>query len=421
MAQDVVMPNAGFDAQSVSLVEWLKQPGETIQKGDAIAIIETDKADVELESIAAGVILELLYQPGDQVSVGEVIARVGSAKEYEQRLALSASKPVSPVAARIAQANTVPLTGIAGSGPRGRVMRQDVEQRLVQQSPAPTQLGALPKVRRALRMAGLTLEQVYEHSHHNPIRMQDVQASLAQHLSDSVPPAAPDLPKAAAEVPVGAREIPISKMRRAIGRQLVESMHQAPHFYVSSEFDLEAVVQRLKTQPAVKINDVLQYFAVQALLQVPALNATYYQERLLRYEGVHLAIAVAVEGGLITPVVHDAQQYSLTGLAAQSRALIQRARENHLQAADLSGGTFTISNLGVVPQVDQFTAIINPPQVAILAVGSVKPRVVIQDGGLFLHHSVHCTLSGDHRVVDGMDLAQFMAAFQREIDRFSLA
>ena len=421
MAQDIVMPNAGFDAQTVSLVEWLKQPGETIQKGDAIAVIETDKANVELESIAAGVIVELLCQPGDQVQIGGVIARVGSAQEYEQQVALSASKPVSPVAARVAQVNTVRLDGIAGSGPRGRVMRHDVEQHLTQQPHAAIQLGALPKVRRALRLAGLTLEQVYEHTHHNPIRMQDVQDSLAQQPPASEPAAADNPPEAATGLPVGAREIPISKMRRTIGRQLVESMRQAPHFYVSSEFDLEAVVQRLKTQPAVKINDALQYFTVQALLQVPALNATYHQDRLLRYEGVHLAIAVAVEGGLITPVVRDAQQYSLTGLATQSRALIQRARENHLQTGDLSGGTFTISNLGVVPQVDQFTAIINPPQVAILAVGSVKPRVVIQDGGLFLHHSVHCTLSGDHRIVDGMALAQFMAAFQREIDRFALA
>jgi pyruvate dehydrogenase E2 component (dihydrolipoamide acetyltransferase) len=210
-------------------------------------------------------------------------------------------------------------------------------------------------------------------------------------------------------------------MRQAIGRQLVESMRQAPHFYVSGEFDLEAVVQRLSTQTAVKINDALQYFAVQSLLQVPALNATYHEGRLLQYEGVHLAVAVALEGGLLTPVVQNAQQYSLTGLAAQSHALIQRARENHLQAGDLSGGTFTISNLGVVSQVEQFTAVINPPQVAILAVGSVKARAVVQDGGLFLHHTVHCTLSGDHRVVDGMDLAHFMAAFQREIHRFALA
>ncbi len=421
MAHDIVMPNAGFDAQTASLVEWLKQPGETIQKGEAIAVIETDKADVELESMAAGVVLEVLCQPGEEVQVGVIIARVGTSEEYQQRFTPMASNTASPIAVRIAHANTVDITDINGSGPRGRVMRQDVEQHLAQPTVERIHLGALPKVRRVLRQAGLTLEQVYEQTRRTPIRMQDVQDILVRQTPTPVLPTADALPESVTTLPAGAREIPISRMRQAIGRQLVESVRQAPHFYVSGEFDLESVVQRLQTQPATKINDVLQYFAVQSLLQVPALNATYHEGRLLQYEAVHLAIAVALEGGLITPVVHDAQQYSLTGLAAQNRALIQRARENRLQAGDLSGGTFTISNLGVVPQVEQFTAVINPPQVAILAVGSVKPRVVVQAGGLFPRHTVHCTLSGDHRVVDGMDLAHFMTAFQREIDRFALA
>jgi len=218
----------------------------------------------------------------------------------------------------------------------------------------------------------------------------------------------------------GTREIPLTRMRQVIARQLSESMRQAPHFYVSGEFDVEGVMLKLKAlpSPAPKINDVLQYLVVQTLLHVAALNATYHDGRLLQYEGIHLAVAVALGDGLLTPVLRDAQQYSLTGLAAQSRALIQRARDNHLQAGDLNGGTFTISNLGVVPQVDHFTAVINPPQVAILAVGTVKPRPIVHEGGLFVHHTVHFTLSGDHRVVDGMDLARFMATFQRELDHF---
>lgn len=399
MAHEIVMPNAGFDAQSAALVEWLKQPGDAIQKGEPIAVIESDKANVELESIAAGVVLELLVQPGDVVPVGAVIARVGSVEERPA--------PASPVAARIAQAHTVDVTGISGSGPRGRVMRQDVEQHLARQSGGAVRIGALPKVRRALRQAGLTLEQVYEHTHRSPIQMQDIHDTLA-HQSAPLPTAAD-----------GAREIPVTRMRQAIGRQMVESVRQAPHFYVGGEFDLEAIVQRLRAEPTLKINDVLQTLTVRTLLRVPALNATYQEGHLIQYDGVHLAIAVAVEGGLITPVVRDAQQYSPAGLAAQSRTLIQRARDNRLLAGDLGGGSFTISNLGMVSQVDQFTAVINPPQVAILAVGSVKPRVVVKDGGLFLHHTVHCTLSGDHRVVDGMDLARFMAAFQTEIERFA--
>ena len=171
----------------------------------------------------------------------------------------------------------------------------------------------------------------------------------------------------------------------------------------------------MKAQPG--INDLLQYLTVQTLLRVPELNATYENGRLLHHRSVNLAIAVAREDGLITPVLAGAERYSLSGLASESRALIQRARDNRLQAADLQSGTFTISNLGVVPQVEHFTAVINPPQVAILAVGSVKPRPVVIGGGLHIRHTVHLTLSGDHRVVDGMHLAQFMAAFQDALDR----
>jgi pyruvate dehydrogenase E2 component (dihydrolipoamide acetyltransferase) len=450
VAHDIVMPNAGFDAEASRLIEWLKQPGDTVKKGESIAVIESDKANVELESIAGGVVLELLCQPDEEVKIGAVIARVGSAEEYEQQSSPAPVSKTSPVAVRMAQANDVDMSAVVGSGPRGRVMRQDVEQHI--QRTEPVHLQALPKVRRAIREAGLTLESVYAHAQHNPIEMEDVQAALSARAvslfvadAETLPrPAiplktdifAPELspapvqstpvPSKAApkpveeELPEGVEEIPMTRMRQVIARQLTESMQQAPHFYVSGEFDVEEAIRHLKTlpAPAPKINDVLQYLVVQTLLNVPALNATYQGGKLLRYESIHLAIAVSLEEGLLTPVLHDAQHYSLAGLAAQSRALIERARNGRLQANDLSGGTFTISNLGVIPQVDHFTAVINPPQVAILAVGTVKQRPVVRDGGVFVRHTVHLTLSGDHRVVDGMDLGRFMAAFQQQLDRF---
>lgn len=449
MAHNIVMPNAGFDSQEGRLLEWLKQPGDSVQKGEAIALIESDKANVELESIAAGIVLELLCQPDEEVKVGAVIARVGTQDEYQQAhtstiavpsqpatAAVNGTVSPSPVAARMAQANAIDVQAVSGSGPRGRVMRQDVEQHLAQRTDDTPRLQALPKVRRAVREAGLTLESIYQQTRRNPIQMQDVQA-FAHQPSSHEPDAPEDVPVLAAPVPpveliaasltptetpvpTGAREIPLTRMRQVIARQLTQSMQQAPHFYVSGEFDVENIMLALKSlpSPAPKINDVLQYLVVQTLLTVPALNATFQDGRLFQHEGVHLAIAVALNEGLITPVLRDAQHYSLTGLAAQSRALIARARENRLQASDLNGGTFTISNLGVIPQVEQFTAVINPPQVAILAVGAVKQRPVVRDGGLFVRHTVHCTLSGDHRVVDGMDLGRFMANFQQHIDRF---
>ena len=187
-----------------------------------IAIIESDKADVELESITAGVVLELLFQPGDDVPIGAVIARVGSAEEDRQQLSPTAANTASPIAARIAQANTLDLAAIDGSGPRGRVMRQDVEQQLARRTHESIQLGALPKVRRALRQAGLTLEQVYDQTRRNPIQMRDVQSFLAQQTPSATAPAVDAVPKPADALPADAREVPITRMRQAIGRQLAQ-------------------------------------------------------------------------------------------------------------------------------------------------------------------------------------------------------
>jgi pyruvate dehydrogenase E2 component (dihydrolipoamide acetyltransferase) len=196
-------------------------------------------------------------------------------------------------------------------------------------------------------------------------------------------------------------------------------MQDAPHFYVMGEFDCERAVTLLRDQP-VGINDLIQYLVVQTLQKVRMLNATYHEDRLIQQDAINLAIAVALESGLITPVLHGADQYSLTGLAARSRDLIRRTRDGKLKAEELQGGTFTISNLGIIPQVERFTAVINPPQVAILAVGAVKQRPVVRDGGLFIHHTVHLSLSGDHRVVDGMHLAQFMAEFENALEAFTI-
>jgi pyruvate dehydrogenase E2 component (dihydrolipoamide acetyltransferase) len=267
---------------------------------------------------------------------------------------------------------------------------------------------ALPKVRLAARNLGISLTDIKPTGRQGEITLADLQAHQST-LTTAVP-----LPEKA-----GAREIVLSRMRQTIGERLRRSMQEAPHFYVSGEFDLEAALTRLKTMAGVRVNDLVQYLVVQTLLRVPELNATFENGHLYYHEAVDLAIAVALDDGLITPTLPNAQNYSLQGLAQTSRALVERARNNRLQPADLQAGTFTISNLGVVKQVDQFTAVINPPQVGILAVGTVKPRPVVINGGLHVRNTVHLTLSGDHRVVDGMTLGKFMAVFQTELDRFN--
>jgi pyruvate dehydrogenase E2 component (dihydrolipoamide acetyltransferase) len=218
----------------------------------------------------------------------------------------------------------------------------------------------------------------------------------------------------------GVKEVPLSRMRQTIASRLQKSAQDAPHFYVTGEFDFEAALAKLASfsEPRPKVNDLIQYLTVRTLRRVPELNATYENGHLFRHESIHLAIAVSRDDGLLTPVLQGADRLSLEGIMKESRALIARTRENRLQPADLSGGTFTISNLGIVRQVDHFTAVINPPQVAILAVGTLKLRPVIINGGFHAHHTAHLTVSGDHRVVDGMNLARFLAVFQEELDTF---
>jgi pyruvate dehydrogenase E2 component (dihydrolipoamide acetyltransferase) len=444
MATEIVMPNMGFDTQEARLIEWLKQPGDTVKKGDLIAVIESDKANVELESVAAGVLLELLATPGAEVPVGAVIARIGTPEEAQRTTApTSAAVEISPIARKLAADNNLDLAQVQGSGPRGRIMKEDVEALLAPSTPSRSaeltskpalpQTGggsngagvlALPKVRKAAREAGLNLAEVPATGQHGVTTMTDLQN---YRQAQTAPKAAPVVsapavtPPTSAPTREGATAIPLSRIRQIIGKRMVESKREAPHFYVTGEFDLETALKRLQTMPEPRpgLNDLIQYLTVQTLRRVPELNATFEQETVYQYSAVNLAIAVAREEGLITPVLRGAERFSLQGMAQEGKSLIQRARTNRLQADDLQGATFTISNLGIIPQVDQFVAIISPPQVAILAVGTVKQRPVVIDGGLHIRHTVHLTLSGDHRAVDGAHLGRFMAAFQTELDNFS--
>jgi pyruvate dehydrogenase E2 component (dihydrolipoamide acetyltransferase) len=431
MAVDVLMPNLGFDTQSGRLLEWLRQPGDAVAKGEPIAIVESDKANVELEAVASGVLLEQRAQAGEEVAVGAVIGRIGAASERTPAPAaapapapVAASTPaqqrVSPLAQRVAQQQRVPLEQVAGTGERGRVLRRDVEAYQAARSVGDgLRVLALPRVRRAARQLGIDLAAVLAAGYPNPITLDALHAYQAA-ASAPPEPAAAATTTAAPPAQDGVTIVPLSRMRQTIGRRLSESMREAPHFYVTGEFVFDAALERLKTLPGkVRINDLIAWLTTQALLRVPRLNATYSDGAIRQYEGVHLAVAVAREDGLLTPVLRGAERYSPGGLAAELRALIERTRAGRLSPDELSGGSFTISNMGMIAQVDHFTAVINPPQVGILAVGALKPRSVVENGGLFIRQTAHLTLSGDHRAVDGMDLARFMTAFGEALDRFA--
>jgi pyruvate dehydrogenase E2 component (dihydrolipoamide acetyltransferase) len=425
---NVVLPNVGFGMEEGRLIAWLKAPGDPVRKGEAIAEVEGDKTTVELEALADGILDEILVEADTVVPVGTLLARIrtGDAPapatpapaQPEAAPAASDDKvQASPVARRLAQEHGIDLSSINGSGRGGRITREDVEAALGQPAAVSGKVLAAPAVRRLARDQGVDLNAISGTGQGGRVTRQDVEAALSQPAPAAAPVPEPEpLPEPEA---YGAerRAVQLSTMRQIIARRLMTSMQEMPHFYVSGELDFTPALRHLPA--GVGINALLLHLTIQALRDVPELNATYEKGQLYHYPHVNLALAVALPDGLITPVLRGADDFSLSGLANRSRDLIARARAGRLKPEELQGGTFTLSNLGVVRQVDQFTAIINPPQVGILAVGAVKDRPVVIDGGLHIRTTAHLTLSADHRVVDGMVSARFIDAFDQHLQAFN--
>jgi pyruvate dehydrogenase E2 component (dihydrolipoamide acetyltransferase) len=438
---DIVLPNLGFGMEEGRLLAWLKQPGDAVRKGEPVAEVESDKANVELEAVVDGILDVILVAADQMVPVGTVLARIRPAGEASAER----GQRISPVAQRMAIEHGLDLASVRGSGPDGRITREDVEAAINRPAPSNGHRPlAAPAVRKLARDNSIDLRSVNGTGTGGRIRREDVEALLR---STAHPPAPSPTPvplgeasreRAGVQSPAAGQvslppsplvgegpgvrgsddrhEIPVSAMRQAIARRLTQSIQEAPHFYTSAELDFTDAIAALPE--GIGVNALILRLCVLALQSQPELNATYEDGHLYQDDHVHLAMAVAVPNGLVSPVLRRADDYSLSGLAEHSRDLIQRARANRLKPDELSGGTFTVSNLGVVKQVDHFTAIINPPQVAILAVGSVKPRPVVLNGGLHIRTTAHLTLSADHRMVDGMVAARFLETFDHHLQAF---
>ena len=444
MAQtDIVLPNVGFGMEEGKLIAWLKAPGDSIRKGEAVAEVEGDKTNVELEALTDGVLAEILVQAGTTVPVGTVLGRIGSSVTSSapaaqpvaviapaQAEASGEKVQASPVARRLAQEQGIDLNAVTGSGPGGRITREDVEataaQRVSTNGAANGKALAAPAVRKLARDKGVSLSAVHGTGTGGRVTRADVEAylSAAKPAAAVVQPVIPAQPAQIAPSPVQAAgygdertAVSLSNMRKTIARRLAASMQEMPHFYVSGELDFTDALKALPSGTGV--NALLLYLTVKALKDVPQMNATYEDGQLYHYPHVNLAMAVALPDGLLTPVLRGADDFSLSGLANRSRDLISRAREGKLRPEEMQGGTFTISNLGVVKQIDQFTAIINPPQVGILAIGAVKERPVVRGGGLHIRTTAHLTVSADHRIVDGMVSARFIEAFDAHLQTFN--
>jgi pyruvate dehydrogenase E2 component (dihydrolipoamide acetyltransferase) len=438
---EIIMPRLSDTMEEGTLSRWFKREGEMVHRGDVIAEIETDKASMELEAYDEGPLTRILVQEGDTVPIGTPIAVIGEGGPAapaeaapsaeappseapsaeappaeveaapEQRPQAAPDReaappepavppqappgrgpggrvPTSPLARRIAREHGIDITTIKGSGPGGRIVRADVEAAIARReqekaAPPPAAAPAAPAAERpAAAPAGRPIVHETE---------------------------APSLPE-------DADEVPLNRMRRLTAQRLTRSVQEAPHFYLTSVVDAEPLLAyRAELNaaladrgPKITITDLILKACAVMLREHRELNASWAETRILRHHRVNLGLAVALDDGLIVPVIHDADRKTLTEIAREAHDLAQRARTGKLTLDELAGGTFTVSNLGPFG-IDHFTAVINPPQAAILAVGAAKPQPVVRDGEVRPGVTMALTLSIDHRVLDGATGAAYLA------------
>ena len=435
----VVMPKLSEAMETGKIIKWLKKEGDRIQGGDILAEIETDKADVEMEAFGAGVLRKVLVPAGEKAPVGTLIGVI--AEPGDDIAAVLASAP-APAAAGVGAAGSASARNNTRSAPsaaptpsaapapapplRPAVVSTPAPAAPAVNAPAvgtpaptaPTAVAtgrvkASPLAKKIAAQAGVDLRLIRGTGPGGRIIRRDVDAAAV--TVTAVPAAAPTGPAVEYE------DRPLSQIRATIAKRLPLSKAPVPHFYVTSEvamdraWELREELNALEGQPKVSVNDLVVRACALALLRHPGVNASFQGESIRVWHRAHIGIAVALDDGLITPVLRDCQAKSLAQIAVEARDLAERARVRKLRVTELSGATFSISNLGMYDVVE-FSAIINPPEGAILAVGSVRRVPVVDDGGLGVGRRMALTLSCDHRAMDGAMGARFLQDVKRLLE-----
>lgn len=417
MADYIVMPKLGFDMREGVLNTWLKSVGDTVAKGDIVAEIESDKATLELESQVAGTLLHLLHEPGDVVPVGANMAIVGEQGEDVSSLISGNGSGASAGDTPAAESPAEAKVQAEESYPAAPTETPAAETPATADESYPGGVKATPVARRLAEDKQIDLLNVKGSGPDGRITKADVEAFVVapQPATASSAPA-PTTTKSAALAEIGpeSEAIALTRLRQAIGRRMVESKTTVPHFYVTTEIDMEKALEirkqinaTLPDEAKVSVNDLIVKAAALAVRDFPNLNAELAGDQIVRHKRVNVGSAVAIEGGLTTIVQKDTDTSTLSKIARDNREMIARAREGKVKPEDVEGGTFTVSNLGVY-DVDHFIAIINPPEAAILAIGSARQIPVVKDGQLAVGTRMKATISADHRVTDGAEAAQYM-------------
>lgn len=422
MAEFILMPTLGFDMEEGTMGSWMKQVGDLIKKGDVLAEIESDKVTQELQARAEGVLLAQLVKQGDAIPVGSNLGIIGAPGEDIAAMLGAAGVAVPAAVAPVVEtAVSLPTTPTA---PTANVLSDEF----------PDGIKATPVARRIAEESHVNLAQVAGSGPNGRIRKADVEAYLAQPQPAAPAPAPTVVVPAPAPTPVPTPKpapapapvkigdddtvIETSRLRQAIARRMAESKTTVPHFQVTSEIDMAAALDlrkqinaALPDEQKVSVNDLVVKAAALALRAFPNLNASFGGDKIIRHNRVNVGTAVAVEGGLLTVVQKDTDNATISKIARDNRDMIARARSGKVHPEDVSGGTFTISNLGPY-EVENFIAIVNPPEAAILAVASARQVPVVVNDQLAIGIRMKATLSADHRVTDGAEAAQFMKTFK---------
>lgn len=412
MAEKFLMPKLSPTMEEGQIARWLKNEGETFEEGETIAEVDTDKATMELTALKAGTLLKILKQGGETALLNETIAITGKADEDFSALLSEVQSPksavpsqngsdkteatveekkevavaetkdsglktsdsrllVSPIAARMATENGIDLRTINGSGPNGRIIKRDIESAIES-----------PKVK--VQSPSFTTSQVFGAS--------------------------------------AFRDEATSKMRQIIAERLTASTQNVPHFYLTVEIEMDSVLALRKQINAtvseaekISVNDIIVKAVAMSLVKHAWVNASFQNNSVRFYEDADISIAVAIEDGLITPVVRAANKKGLLAISAEIKELASRAKAKKLQPEEYTGGTFSISNLGMFG-IEQFTAIINPPEAGILAVGGANEKAVVRNGEIVIRSMMNVTMSCDHRVIDGATGAKFLQTFKQMLE-----
>ena len=399
MATKVLMEALSPTMEEGRLVEWKKKEGDPVATGEVLAEVETDKAVMDLQARAAGIMLKHVIAPGTTVPVGTLVGVIGDAGEDISSLVAAPSAPV----ARPAPAVPTP----SPAGPTARPTAGSAP-------PAGGRIKASPLARKIAADRGVDLSRVSGSGPEGRIVVRDLDRTSATPAARGF--AVPAIGAGAGEP---YHDVPLTQLRKTIAKRLAQSIGPVPTFYLTTEVDMERVAEARQALAAAEVkisfNDIIVKAVALALRQHPACNAWWQDDHIRYWNEIHVSMAVAIEDGLITPVIRHADLKSLRDIGAESRDLAARARDRRLAPEEYTGGTFSVSTLGMF-DIDQFTAVINPPEAGILAVGSIAPKAVAEGGQVVVRRRMRVTMSCDHRVIDGATGAAFLGTLKQMLE-----